>query len=453
MIINTRHISDTEILKYIYEGLRVSTRDAKKIIKDFRSEMLKGLSGRKSSLKMLPAYVDRPTGDEKGRFIALDLGGTNLRVLELEFKGKGKITFIAEKKFVLQRKHVNTTGQALFDFIADCVRDFIRNQKAQVKEKINLGFTFSFPIKQMGIASGILMHWTKGFSAKGVEGKDVIKLLRGSLLKKGLSNITISALTNDTVGTLITRGYIDQDCDIGVILGTGTNACYREKVSNIPKLKGNQIRTDQMIINIEWGNFNKLRRLPYDLQLDYASVNRGQQILEKMVSGKYLGEIARIILKDLIKRKILFQGKGFFIFDAAGSFKTEYMSSIANDCTKSLSGVGKVFKKLGISKSVLEDRLLVKKICYAVSNRAARVSAAALASVIIKTDPLLSRKHTVAIDGTVYEKYPGFRQNIKLTFRELFGRKSARINIVLTKDGSGRGAAIIAALASGINNT
>jgi hexokinase len=452
MIINTGHISNAKILRYIYEGLYVSTRETRKIIKDFHFEMFNGLSGRKSSLKMLPTYVDKPTGGEKGKFIALDLGGTNLRVLELELKGKGNIALIAEKRFILQRKHINTTGQSLFDFIADCVRDFIRNQKTQIKERINLGFTFSFPIKQMGIDSGELVHWTKGFSAKGVEGKDVIKLLRGSLLKKGLNSITISALTNDTVGTLVTRGYIDRDCDIGVILGTGTNACYREKISNIPKLKGSQVSTDHMIVNIEWGNFNKLRRLAYDLQLDYASVNRGQQILEKMVSGKYLGEIVRIIFKDLIKRKMLFQEKCSFIFDARGSFKTEYMSSIANDRTKGLSEVDKIFKKLGISKSVLEDRLLVKKICHAVSCRAARVSAAALASVIIKIDPHLSGKHTVAIDGTVYEKYPGFRQKIRLTLRELFGRKSARVNIVLTKDGSGRGAAIIAALAAGVNN-
>ena len=73
------------------EGLfDISVKDMKKIIIDFHKDMARGLCGKKSSLKMLPAYVDRPKGDERGTFIALDLGGTNFRVLDLELKGRRK---------------------------------------------------------------------------------------------------------------------------------------------------------------------------------------------------------------------------------------------------------------------------------------------------------------------------------------------------------------------------
>ena len=35
-----------------------------------------------------------------------------------------------------------------------------------------LGFTFSFPLQQEGLAIGRLVKWTKGFNCEGVEGED-----------------------------------------------------------------------------------------------------------------------------------------------------------------------------------------------------------------------------------------------------------------------------------------
>lgn len=32
--------------------------------------------------------------------------------------------------------------------------------------------------------------------------------------------------------------FQENTCNIGVICGTGSNACYMEKIDNIPKLKG-----------------------------------------------------------------------------------------------------------------------------------------------------------------------------------------------------------------------
>jgi hexokinase len=63
-------------------------------------------------------------------------------------------------------------------------------------------------------------------------------------------------------------------------------------------------------------------------------------------------------------------------------------------------------------------------------------------------DPELSARHTVAVDGSVYEKHPGFAGNIKASLAGLFGRRASSIELVLSKDGSGKGAAIIAAVAS-----
>ena len=95
-------------------------------------------------------------------------------------------------------------------------------------------------------------------------------------------------------------------------------------------------------------------------------------------------------------------------------------------------------------------RALVKKICSIVALRAGRISAAGLAAIVTKMDPALLRRHTIAIDGSVYEKLPGFAGNIRSALRELFGsRARSRIKIALAKDGSGKGAAIVAAVADG----
>lgn len=400
----------------------VSLTQIHKIIRDFRIEMDKGLSGQNSSLRMIPTYVSRPDGSEKGEFIAVDLGGTHFRILKLQLLGSGKTGASNIMKFILPKK--NTTGSAgmFFGFIAGCIKSFLKKYRLESEEELDIGFTFSFPVRQTAAASGSLLYWTKGFGVKGVIGRDVVELLNKALAGKNIRNVKISALANDTVGTLVAKSYEDHTCDIGVIIGTGTNACYPEA------------RRGGMIVNIEWGNFNLLKVSPYDRELDRGSHNPGQQIMEKMVSGMYLGRIAGLVIKDLLKVKT--------------DFKTEYMSIIEKDRSAGLIETAAILRKAGIKKSTPGQRQQIKNICEAVSRRGARISASCIAAIVEKMDPALSDRHTIAIDGSVYEKHPTFAKNMKSCLREVFGSKSNRIKITLTKDGSGKGAAIIAAVAA-----
>lgn len=63
------------------------------------------------------------------------------------------------------------------------------------REKLPLGFTFSFPCFQEGLTRAKLINWTKGFKASGVEGRDVVQLLRDACRRRGvrvhLKNILI----------------------------------------------------------------------------------------------------------------------------------------------------------------------------------------------------------------------------------------------------------------------
>jgi len=105
------------------EGIfSVTIDDAREIIDAFHQEMRSGLSGMESSLKMIPSFVAPPTGTEKGRYLALDLGGTNIRILAVELDGKGNASVSAVSRFVVPEQKMCGTGVELFDYIAQRIK-------------------------------------------------------------------------------------------------------------------------------------------------------------------------------------------------------------------------------------------------------------------------------------------------------------------------------------------
>jgi len=270
--------------------------------------------------------------------------------------------------------------------------------------------------------------------------------LRDSLERYGIDVLEIAALANDTVGTMAAGALRDKHCDVGIIFGTGTNACYREKISNIKKLGTRRGKKGHMIINTEWGNFDKLPFNEYDNMLDKSTNNPGKQRMEKIISGMYLGEITRLVINDLIRKKYMFVGKSVKL--NKDSFKTRHMSLIESDRSRDLKKVAAYLESQSIHNSNLADRNLFKDICKLVSTRAAKISAAAISAVITWMDPGLKKRHGVAIDGTLYERHPGFGKTIKATLNQIHRDKSKKIKLKRATDGSGVGVAIIAAVAS-----
>lgn len=194
-----------------------------RLIADFVHEMHRGLRGEPgASIKMIPSFVTAlPTGAEAGSFWAIDMGGSNLRVMETLLRGEGAMSVGREHKVVIPQAVMTGSAAGLFDFVADAIAT------AGVPTGATVGFTFSFPVNQTAVDAGALIEWTKGFSASGVVGADVMALLEEACRRKGLS-VNLTALVNDTVGTLLACAYGDRSARMGVILGTGTNAAYRE---------------------------------------------------------------------------------------------------------------------------------------------------------------------------------------------------------------------------------
>jgi hexokinase len=418
---------------------RVTLSDAREILVHFQEEMRRGLAGEKSSLKMIPSYVSRPKGTERGRFLALDLGGTNIRVLAVELDGRGGAVLAAVSRFVIPQETMTGPGEKLFDLIADCLQSFFQDHPAAVRNAHDLAFTFSFPVEQQSLNSGRLVCWTKGFSAAGVEGRDIVTLLDEALKRRGMGFLRVSSLANDTVGTLVAGSYADPACDMGVILGTGTNACYPEKILQIQKYRGSRDAAE-MIVNMEWGGFNRLKTNAYDQRLDEASLNPGSQYLEKMVSGMYLGEMARLVMVEMIEKDLLFSIRELHAFSLECALTAEHLSMMA--------GGNDFFEEFGVKSVRISDREICWKIGRMVSVRSARIAAAAIAAVVSWMDPGVEVHHTIAVDGALFDKYPGYRGHMKDMLHEIFGGRADRIRLTLVRDGSGVGSAIIGAISN-----
>jgi len=445
-----REVDESEVISALEDLFVIRPQTLRNICKHFVNELTLGLKEDGHTLKMIPSYVtNRPNGKETGSYLALDLGGTNFRVCEVYLEGDSKVR-LTQKKFTIPDYAKCGQSDVLFDFLADSVLAFITENNIPSESDIPLGFTFSFPVNQTAIDKGYLMNWTKGFDCKDTVNKDVVALLNEALARKNVK-VHVSALVNDTVGTLMSHAYVDPGTYVGVILGTGSNAAYVEKISAIPKWKGGPVQSGEMIINCEWGAFDNERVvLPfnkYDQKVDEESTNKGEQTFEKMISGMYLGEIVRQVIVELIQRRILFGGVSSPEMETPYKFETAYMSRIERDHTSDLIDTKLVLQDiLNIPYPAPRDRRIVRRICELVATRAARLAAVGIAGVVTKMDRV-NDGCTVAIDGSVYEHYPHFGNRMKDAIHELLGMFEENVNIVLGKDGSSVGAGVIAALA------
>nr|XP_016804341.2 hexokinase-2 isoform X3 [Pan troglodytes] len=432
--------------------MRLSDETLLEISKRFRKEMEKGLGATThptAAVKMLPTFVrSTPDGTEHGEFLALDLGGTNFRVLWVKVTDNGLQKVEMENQiYAIPEDIMRGSGTQLFDHIAECLANFM--DKLQIKDKkLPLGFTFSFPCHQTKLDESFLVSWTKGFKSSGVEGRDVVALIRKAIQRRGDFDIDIVAVVNDTVGTMMTCGYDDHNCEIGLIVGTGSNACYMEEMRHIDMVEGDEGR---MCINMEWGAFgddgslNDIRT-EFDQEIDMGSLNPGKQLFEKMISGMYMGELVRLILVKMAKEELLFGGKLSPELLNTGRFETKDISDIEGE-KDGIRKAREVLMRLGLDPTQ-EDCVATHRICQIVSTRSASLCAATLAAVLqrIKENKGEERlRSTIGVDGSVYKKHPHFAKRLHKTVRRLV--PGCDVRFLRSEDGSGKGAAMVTAVA------
>lgn len=132
---------------------------------------------RRSDEQFLPTPVTNlPTGEETGQFLAIDVGGTNLRVAFIELLGgaaddqdrspngteksretikkaqRPRVKRTLEKAWPIGEHLKMDKAEDLFSWIGDCIAEVVSdrlssdNHKIKVPEELAMGITFSFPM-------------------------------------------------------------------------------------------------------------------------------------------------------------------------------------------------------------------------------------------------------------------------------------------------------------------
>ncbi|KAI9787218.1 MAG: hypothetical protein M1839_003453 [Geoglossum umbratile] len=339
-----------------------------------------------SNDQFLPTPITTlPSGQERGRFLAIDLGGTNLRVGFIELLGditdrdqqdivavpngshnsrdklinvdQPRIRRTFEKAWPIGEHLKMDKAEDLFAWIGDCIAEVVADsvrasrhgelEDDVIPGELPMGVTFSFPMIQHSLAEATLMPMGKGFAITS-------NLNLGKLLLAGyerhiappssngispdaqsnkpakrrkiekLPRLKIAAITNDTVATLASVAYTvksrpNSRVAMGLIVGTGTNATIPMKLADLHPSKQNQLHLPQadcledveIVVNTEWtinGTAPPLKKLGFitkwDRILDEASEAPGFQPFEYMTAGRYLGELARLIILEFFKEEL-----------------------------------------------------------------------------------------------------------------------------------------------------
>jgi hexokinase len=361
------------------------------IVDMFTSEMLNGLAGKESSLRMIPTYIEADNQFLTDiPVVAIDAGGTNFRAALVKFNKLGKLEMTNMVNAKMPGQEGKISKKEFFDTIAGYIRS-----NAELSNRI--GFCFSYPTEILPNKDGKLLQFCKEVQAPEVVGELIGKSLLETL---GMQEKQI-VLLNDTVATLLAGKSASvkhlYDSYIGYILGTGTNTCYIESNKNILKLKSLEASKSQ-IINIESGKFDKIKRTDLDIVFDQTTINPDDYRFEKMIAGGYLGGLCLTVLKSAAKEEVFTPVTAAAIL-ALEDLSSEEVSDFASTPKSGNSPLHKCIKEKTDKKNGI-------RIIECIIDRAAKLVAANMAAVILKTNKGKSaeRPILITIDGTTFYK-------------------------------------------------
>lgn len=387
-----------------------------------------------SNACMLPSLCHTlPTGQETGTFIALDVGGSTFRVALVELSGRAK----GQDGMIIHHMAANKIDESVrrlpsaqfFDWMASKIQDMLRDSAdAQLQTGvIPLGLTWSFPIEQTSHRSGKMQGMGKGFQcSQDTIGKDLADLMETACRRRGL-NIRVEAVVNDGAATLLSQAYLDPSTSMGLILGTGTNAAVYLPTSAVGSSKfglRDQAwfeNAQRVIINTEMSMFGKgvLPETVWDDILNRTHQLPNFQPLEYMTTGRYLGELFRLVLVDAVETCHLFGRVVPEGLRSPYSLDTIILARLEEDESQDLAASVKMIQSaFGLSSPpTTQEVAFLRTVAEAISHRAAAYLAIALHALwalqkrtdINPTTPAGTPKTSIACNGSVVLKYPGFK--------------------------------------------
>ncbi|PVI01389.1 hexokinase-1 [Periconia macrospinosa] len=408
-----------------------------------------------SDICMLPSYNHKlPSGLEKGTYLALDVGGSTFRVAVVDLTGQQpgakSMRIVNMKSYKIDNSVRHLRGNAFFDWMAEKIETAISDPQVKKlhdgSQKFAMGLAWSFPVEQTSIRSGNLLTMGKGFLAtEGTLGQDLSELIMAPCRKRNLP-VSLDSIVNDSSATLLSRAYEDPATRFAVILGTGFNIAVHLPTSALAssKYKGYPQKwldeAKHVLVNTELSMFGKdiFPLTKWDEQLNEAHDRPDFQPFEHMISGRYLGEIVRLIIVDAVRSAGLFSGELPDKLNEPYALDTGTLAAMELDESKSLTNAIALFQsKHSLSKPPsYNDIHFVRQVSQLVSHRAAAFLAAgihALWELRIKAEgltPAAAGKLAIGCNGSVIEKYPLFRGLCQSHLDELTTASGAEPNSI-----------------------
>ena len=353
-------------------------------------------------LPNIPSYVKMSRDSEK-KVLVIDAGGTNLRVALVQ---NHKIIYF--QKYKMPGSDVAITKNIFFDRLTNYILPIIE----EIKE---IKFCFSYATKTLPDGDAEVISMAKEIKIEGIEGTLLGESINNELKRKGVSEKKEIIILNDTVATLLagkfhhTKPY---DSYVGVILGTGFNIAYIEQGENIKKIKC--APNTEQIINMEAGFYNNhIEQSIFDQMLDKKSNNPSQFLIEKMISGAYLGSICLEVFKQAGEEDI-FNEHTAKVFEKIDFLSTQTVNDYLINHTQS-----PLYKEYKIT-----DKDDLEKMYFIINHiieRAVVISTSIVASVLIKIDKGKSPLNPICInvDGSTFKKLKRFRSKFYSQLKDI----------------------------------
>lgn len=399
-----------------------------------------------SPITMLPNYNISPTGDEYGDYLVIDVGGSTLRVAVVTIdKPAGclsdrsdRVKLIIEKKWNIENSF-KTIDLDFFKWIGERICETLQQQSLlNTSTIIDTGITWSFPLETTSHNNGTINFVSKGWTiADDVYNKDLKQILESTMKTHFNVDIDIHVVVNDSLAVYAAGTFLDKYTKLALVLGTGLNLCCSLKSKGFHADK--QLE-DAVLLNVEMSLFGRLLVAANANRFDHIIDERFKgvefkphltadprtktlfQPTELMTSGRYLPELTRLILVELIDQNELFSHPSFdhsLLHHVYSGFSGELMCFVSElddiDAIK-----GKLQSAYGWDHQLItkNDVVLLKQIVRSIIKRAAfvvAVTVVGLVKLIHEHDPsqLLDTKlFKVGFVGSVLLYFHSYRDAI-----------------------------------------
>lgn len=271
----------------------------------------------------------------------------------------------------------------------------------------------------------------------------------------------MDSIVNDSSATLLSRAYEDPATRFAVILGTGFNISVHLPISSLAKSKYKgypQTWLDEathVLVNTECSMFGKhvFPATRWDDAINETHMRPDFQPFEHMISGRYLGEIVRLIIVEAVRTAGLFSGEMPEKLSEPYTLDTGTIAAMEMDSSKHFTNATTLFlQKHSLSKPpTYNDIAFIRQVSQLVSHRAAAFLATGIHALwALRTEaeglqPENVGRMSIGCNGSVIEKYPFFRELCQSHLDELTtasGAESKSITLEIANESAIYGAAV-----------